>query len=225
VFYSVILPALPIGSPNDKLGKYAAYLWIVGFVLAFAPLYILGLMGATRRLDHYSASTGWQPLFIVAGIGAAIIACGVAMQIWQIIVSIMQREHTRDLTGDPWDGRTLEWSTASPAPSYNFAIIPEVSERDAFWAMKQERKKSKTDPPEPVYDPIYETKNTGLPLIIGVLAITFGFTFVWHIWWLAIISFLAIITSLIYRMTSDPPEHKITVKEIQKIEAARGDYV
>jgi cytochrome o ubiquinol oxidase subunit 1 len=210
---------------NDKLGKYAAYLWIVGFVLAFAPLYILGLMGATRRLDHYSASTGWQPLFIVAGIGAAIIACGVAMQIWQIIVSIMQREHTRDLTGDPWDGRTLEWSTASPAPSYNFAIIPEVSERDAFWAMKQERKKSKTDPPEPVYDPIYETKNTGLPLIIGVLAITFGFTFVWHIWWLAIISFLAIITSLIYRMTSDPPEHKITVKEIQKIEAARGDYV
>jgi cytochrome o ubiquinol oxidase subunit 1 len=90
--------------------------------------------------------------------------------------------------------------------------------------MKQDRKKSKTEPPEPDYRPIYETRNTGLPFIIGILAITFGFTFVWHIWWLAIISFLAIITSLIVRMTSDTPETKITVKEIQKIEAARGDY-
>ncbi|HVX48203.1 MAG TPA: cbb3-type cytochrome c oxidase subunit I, partial [Candidatus Saccharimonadales bacterium] len=122
---------------NERLGKYAAWCWIVGFVLAFGPLYILGLMGATRRLDHYSASMGWQGLFIVAGIGAMIIFLGVCFQLLQLAYSIWKRDENRDLTGDPWDGRTLEWSTASPTPEYNFAVLPTVSSRDAFWEMKR----------------------------------------------------------------------------------------
>jgi len=117
---------------HEGLGKIAAGCWIVGFILAFAPLYILGLMGATRRLDHYDASLGWQPLFIVAGIGALIIAVGVFFQVLQITVSVLERKWKRDLTGDPWNGRTLEWTTASPAPFYNFAVIPQVTERDPF---------------------------------------------------------------------------------------------
>ena len=109
---------------NERLGKYAFYCWTIGFILAFVPLYILGLMGATRRLDHYSASLGWQPLFIVAGIGAGVIALGVALQVIQLIYSIINREQYRDVSGDPWNGRTLEWSVSSPPPAYNFAIIP-----------------------------------------------------------------------------------------------------
>ena len=103
---------------NERFGRYAFWCWSVGFVLAFVPLYILGLMGATRRLDHYDASLGWQPLFIVAGIGATIAVSGVAFQLLQVAVSIRQRKSTTDKTGDPWNGRSLEWSTPSPVPVY-----------------------------------------------------------------------------------------------------------
>jgi cytochrome o ubiquinol oxidase subunit 1 len=106
---------------NERLGKWSFWCWFIGFLLAFVPLYILGLMGATRRLDHYSASLGWQPLFIVSAIGAAIISAGVGIFILQIIVSIIKRKDNIDYTGDPWNGRTLEWSIPSPAPFYNFA--------------------------------------------------------------------------------------------------------
>jgi cytochrome o ubiquinol oxidase subunit 1 len=202
---------------NEVIGKYAARLWIVGFVLAFAPLYILGLMGATRRLDHYSASLGWQPLFIVAGIGAAIIAVAVAVQLLQLVISILSRNFNRDLTGDPWNGRTLEWSTASPPPFYNFAIKPIVHERDAFWAMKQKGFK----PDEyPAYQPFTEMKNTGVPIMIAGLALCFGFGFVWHIWLLVAISLLSLIATLIVRLSKDKVERTVTVAEIEKVEAA-----
>jgi cytochrome o ubiquinol oxidase subunit 1 len=108
---------------NERLGRYAFWCWIIGFATAFLPLYALGFMGATRRLDHYDSSMGWQSLFIVAGVGALIIGLGVVMQILQFIVSIKDRNKNRDTTGDPWNGRTLEWSTSSPAPVYNFAHL------------------------------------------------------------------------------------------------------
>jgi cytochrome o ubiquinol oxidase subunit 1 len=201
---------------NERLGKYAAYCWIFGFILAFFPLYILGLMGATRRLDHYSTSTGWQPLFIVAGIGAVVIAIGVALQVLQLIFSIMTRSYNRDLTGDPWDGRTLEWSTASPAPFYNFATIPVVHERDAFWAMKHGDAK---EVKKPKYQPFQEMKNTGVPIIIAGLALTFGFAFVWHIWWLMFVGLLGIITTMIVRLSTDDVERTVSVAEIERVEA------
>lgn len=203
---------------NDRLGRYAALCWIIGFVFAFGPLYLLGFMGATRRLDHYSAATGWQPLFIVAGIGVAIIALGVAMLFLQLVVSLIQYYKNIDLTGDPWDGRTLEWDTASPTQFYDFARLPVVTSRDAFWSMKRSGK-HRTDLKD--LEPIHEFKNTGAPIIIAGLAFTFGFAFIWHIWWLAGLGILGIITTLIVRLSHDDTEIIIPVAEIEEIEAAR----
>jgi cytochrome o ubiquinol oxidase subunit 1 len=200
---------------NEKLGKIAAYCWIFGFILAFGPLYILGLMGATRRLNHYGAGLGWQPLFIVAGIGAVIICIGVMTQILQVIVSYLQREQTRDLTGDPWNARTLEWSTASPPPFYNFAVIPNVDDIDAFWKMKHAAKTKQADA---VYEPLHLPKNTPCGLIIALFAFFFGFAIIWHIWWLAAVGILGIILTVLIRTTSDH-EEVVSVKKIQKIEA------
>jgi len=199
---------------HDGLGKIAAWCWIVGFVLAFWPLYILGLMGATRRLDHYDASTGWQPLFIVAGIGAVVVGIGVFFQVLQVVVSIWQRNERRDLTGDPWNGRTLEWSTASPAPIYNFAVIPKVSERDAFWVAKQRGDK----PERPEYEDITLPKNTPLGMVIAGFALIFGFAVVWHIWWLVLLGFVGIVTTIIIRANDEDTEYTLTAREVEKLE-------
>lgn len=201
---------------NERLGRYAFWCWIIGFLVAFVPLYILGLMGATRRLDHYDASLGWQSLFIVAGVGVVILMAGIGFQILQLLVSIRQRNKNLDKDGDPWNGRTLEWSTASPAPFYNFAVIPEVHGRDAFWASKH----SKPDSEAKVqYEDIHMPKNSGMGIIIGGFSLVFGFAVIWHIWWLAIIGAIGIITSLIIRLSDDNTEYKIPAKEIARIEA------
>jgi cytochrome o ubiquinol oxidase subunit 1 len=208
---------------NERLGRYAAYCWITGFILAFFPLYILGLMGATRRLDHYSAALGWQPLFIVAGIGVAVIGLAIGLQILQVIVSIFTRNWNRDLSGDPWNGRTLEWSIPSPAPFYNFAVEPVVHERDAFWGMKQRGEKLQSVE----YKPIHVVRNTSAAMIIAAFALSFGFAMIWHIWWLAAISILSLITTIIVRTTSPNNERIVSVAEIEKIEAdlaARRQY-
>ena len=202
---------------HERLGKIAAKLWIAGFILSFGPLYILGLMGATRRLDHYSATTGWQPLFIVAGIGVVIICVGVFFQILQFGYSIVKREEYRDLTGDPWDARTLEWSTTSPPPPYNFAVLPVVTDRDAFW----EQKHSSGNIQKRSYEPFLEMKATGTPLLVGALAFLFGFTVVWHIWWLAAVLFIGIISTLITRLTTDTIYRVVDVEEIQLAETTQ----
>lgn len=208
---------------NERLGKYAAWCWIVGFVLAFAPLYILGLMGATRRLDHYSASLGWQDLFRVAAVGAAVICLGVFFQVLQLVASIIRRKQNLDTTGDPWNGRTLEWSTASPAPVYNFAVLPEVATRDAFWAAKQAGKVALVPTH---YEDIRLPKNTPVGLIIGGFAFTFGFAVIWHIWWLAAIGLLGVILTVIIRSTNEHTERVISAEQVEKIETAarQGGY-
>jgi len=200
---------------NETLGRYSAYCWIVGFIVAFGPLYILGLMGATRRLDHYDASLGWQGLFIVAGIGALIIALGVALLVLQLGVSIWKRKEYRDVTGDPWNGRTLEWSVSSPAPAYNFAVRPVVTERDAFWALKQSKKVVK-----PEYEDIELPKNSSAGMIIGAFAFLIGFTIVWHIWWAVPIGVIGIIVTLIVRSLNEEPEYRLTAKEVEAMEKA-----
>lgn len=201
---------------HEGLGKIAAWCWIVGFVLAFGPLYILGLMGATRRLDHYDASLGWQQLFIVAAVGVAVIGAGVFFQLLQLALSIWQRDERRDLTGDPWNGRTLEWATASPTQEYNFAILPEVTTRDAFWEMK------KTDAPAApqAYHDIRVPKNSPHAIIIAGFAFVAGFGFVWHIWWLAIIAVLGLIsTAIAHTLSDDEGERVIPAMEVAAIEA------
>jgi cytochrome o ubiquinol oxidase subunit 1 len=203
---------------NERLGRYAFWCWFIGFILAFVPLYILGLMGATRRIDHYSASLGWQPLFIVAGIGAVIIAIGVAFTLLQIILSFIKRKQTLDLSGDPWNGRSLEWSTASPVPFYNFAIEPVVNSRDAFWAIKQARK-ARQETKAPEYEDIVMPKNAPASVIIGALSLGLGFGMVWHIWTLIGICLVAIITAIIIRTTNDITTYTLKANEVKKIEA------
>lgn len=193
---------------NERIGKWAFWSWLTGFILAFAPLYILGFMGAVRRLDHYDPSLGWQGLFIVAGIGVAVIALGVFFQVLQVIVSIKDRKKNR-VGSDPWNARTLEWSTPTPIPEYNFAVIPTVTTRDAFWEMKKQKHQ-----PEPVYTDIWVPKNTGMGVIIGVLALGFGLAAIWHIWWLLLLTLFATIVTLIVKMTDDDTERKIPAHEV-----------
>jgi cytochrome o ubiquinol oxidase subunit 1 len=200
---------------HEGLGKCAFWCWLIGFCLAFVPLYALGLMGATRRLDHYDASLGWQGLFIVAAVGVAVICVGIGFQLLQIFVSIKQRHDNRDLTGDPWNGRTLEWSVSSPAPVYNFATVPAVTTRDAFWAAKH--KKVTLEEEEIV--PIHLPKNSAGGLLIALCAFLAGFGLIWHIFWLAIVMVLALIAIIIWRSTQEETEYTISVKTIEKTEA------
>jgi cytochrome o ubiquinol oxidase subunit 1 len=201
---------------NERLGRYAFWCWLVGFLTSFIPLYILGLMGATRRLDHYDASLGWQWLFIVAGIGSLIIATAVALQTLQVIISIRQRKQNLDTTGDPWNGKTLEWATASPPAPYNFAIVPQVTSVDAFLEMKQHGKQ-----PKPVYEDIEMPRNTGMGIYISGFTFLIGFAMVWHLFWLAVLGLIGAIVCVIIRAFDNDTEYVITAAEVEKIEAQR----
>lgn len=199
---------------NERIGFYAFWCWLIGFLLAFIPLYILGLMGATRRLSHYDASLGWQELFIVSAVGAMIILAGIGLQLFQLGYSIWNRKRTIDKTGDPWNGRTLEWSTRSPAPHYNFAVIPQVSSRDPFWESKHQKQKSA----EPKYEAFKMPKNTGMGVVIALFSVTGGFALIWHIWWLAAIGLLGILISVIIRINDENTEYTVSIEEIREAE-------
>jgi cytochrome o ubiquinol oxidase subunit 1 len=197
---------------NETLGKIAFWFWIVGFLVAFIPLYILGFMGATRRIDHYDPSLGWQGLFIVAGLGVVLICVGVFFQLLQIVVSVWKRKQYK-VSSDPWDARTLEWSTASPPPEYVFATIPTVNTRDAFWESKKHPSKK-----VPVYEDIWLPKNSGAGFIAGMFALAFGGGIIWHIWWLAVISLVGVIVTLIIRLTNDETEYRMPAAKVAKHE-------
>jgi cytochrome o ubiquinol oxidase subunit 1 len=206
---------------DDRLLKYSAWCWIVGFVLAFGPLYLLGFMGATRRTSHYASDTGWQPLFVVAGLGVVIIAVGVAIMLLQLLLSVQQRKQNRDTTGDPWNGRTLEWSIPSPAPVYNFAVLPVVEGRDAFWAAKQRGDASGAAAVR--YVDILLPANTPAGLAIGMLAFVVGFALIWQMYWATPLAILAIIVVLAIRTTAtDDSERVITAAEVEGIERSRA---
>lgn len=203
---------------NERLGKYAAKTWLVGFFVTFIPIYILGFMGVTRRLDHYAENPSWQALFILSGIGLGIICLGVGFQALQILIGIRDYKKNLDKTGDPWNGRTLEWSTTSPAPHYNFAILPTVTTRDQFWYDKQNKIKTK-----PVYEDIEMPRSSGDGFLIAGFAFLFGFGAVWHMWWLMIVSLLAIIFLIIRRSMNEDAEIIITAKEVAALEAGRRE--
>jgi cytochrome o ubiquinol oxidase subunit 1 len=206
---------------NERLGKLAFWSWSIGFVLAFTPLYILGLMGATRRMDHYDASLGWQQLFIVAAVGVVFIFAGVGFQILQFIVSIIKRKDNLDLTGDPWNGRTLEWSTSSPPPHYNFAVIPDASLRDAFWESKQ----SSNQAQDTKYVGFELPKNTPFPMITATISFIFGFAIVWHIYWLAVAALIGVFVAVIIRTSDEDTEYTLTATELARHEAANGVHI
>lgn len=200
---------------DEGLNRLAFWCWTSGFLLAFMPLYMLGFMGATRRLDHYEASTGWHPLFIVVFIGVLIILIGASIQFFGLFYSIINRKKHWDHTyGDPWNGRTLEWSIPSPPPIYNFAIIPTVDQIDPLWAIKRGEGVKVKEHYEDIHLPI----NTGISMYIGIASLIFGFAMTWHIFWLAILSFGAILVLVIYRLSGEDEEEVITAEEVKKIE-------
>ncbi len=200
---------------NERIGRSAFWCWIIGFCMSFIPMYVLGIMGATRRLDHYDSSTGWQPLFVLMLIGGIIIAVGVALQLAQILASVIQKKHLRDITGDPWNGRTLEWATTSPPQFYNFAVIPRVRQRDAFWEIKHHVL------PNPTYEDIHMPKNTAAGIYISIFAFLAGFAFVWEMVLLAVVSIIGIIVVFVIRGFNENSEYILSAADVQKHEEAR----
>jgi cytochrome o ubiquinol oxidase subunit I len=197
-------------------GKMSFWFWLTGFYFAFMPLYVLGLMGVTRRLNHFD-DPSLQIWFIVAAFGAFLIALGILSFIIQLVVSFRRREELRDVTGDPWGGRTLEWSTASPPPPYNFAFTPVIHSHDAWWDMKQRG----FTRPLSGFRPIHMPKNTGTGFILGGLSIAFAFGMIWYMWWLAVASFAAMLVVTIVHTFNYHRDFFIPADEVVQIEQGR----
>ncbi|RVT96597.1 cytochrome o ubiquinol oxidase subunit I [Rhodovarius crocodyli] len=197
-------------------GLVSFWCWVVGFWLAFMPLYILGLMGVTRRMRVFD-DPSLQIWFIVAGVGAAIIAVGIAAMLIQIGVSILRRDKLRDVTGDPWGGRTLEWATSSPPPDYNFAFTPVIHDMDAWHDMKR---RGAARPLEG-FRPIHMPSGTGAGVILAGFSTVLGFAMIWHIWWLAAASLAAIVLGAIIHTFNYHRDYHIPAETVAATEQAR----
>jgi cytochrome o ubiquinol oxidase subunit I len=211
---------------HEGLGKAAFWCWIIGFYVAFMPLYVLGLMGMTRRMQHYNVP-GWHPWLLVAACGAVIILAGIILQIAQLVVSIRRREELRDRTGDPWNGRSLEWSTSSPPPAFNFAVLPHVEGRDAYWAMKQRARQQTKPGAEPGYTDIEMPRNSATGFVCAFFATFMGFALIWHIWWMVALAAVGAYATFVAFAWRDRTEYIIPAEEVARIDranrSARGD--
>ncbi|WCK02114.1 cytochrome o ubiquinol oxidase subunit I [Agrobacterium tumefaciens] len=197
-------------------GKLSFWFWFIGFYFAFMPLYVLGLMGITRRVSQFEDNS-LQIWFVIAAFGAFLIALGIAAFIIQLIVSYLKRDQLRDVTGDPFNGRTLEWSTSSPPPQYNFAFTPVIHDVDAWHDMK---KRGYSRPLEG-FIPIHMPKNTGAGVIISAISVVLGFALVWHIWWLAALSFIGVIAVSIAHTFNYNRDYYIPASDVSTVEAER----
>jgi cytochrome o ubiquinol oxidase subunit I len=204
---------------HEGLGKAAFWCWFIGFYLAFMPLYVLGLMGMTRRMQHYDVPA-WHPWLLVAALGAAVILAGIACQIAQLTVSIRRREQLRDVTGDPWNGRSLEWATASPPPAFNFAALPQVEGRDDYWVTKQRVRQQARLDDEPRYEDIEVPRNSATGFVCAFFATFMGFALIWHIWWLVGVAFLGAFVTFVVFAWRDRTEDRIPADEVARIDRA-----
>lgn len=205
---------------NETWGKWSFVFWVIGFYVAFMPLYILGLNGFMRRVNHY-ANTMYQPYLVTAAIGAVFVMIGILLMIVQLIVSIRNRQALRDKTGDPWHGRTLEWSISSPAPIYNFANLPTVDSRDAFWKYKEEHlAEGQVHPKKIHYHSIHMPKNTPAGFIIAICAGVTGFALIWHMWIPGVLGFLGMIGTMIARTFTTDIDYYIDAETVKHTELA-----
>src|SRR5574337_829566 len=202
---------------DERLGKWAFWCWFVGFYLAFVPLYVLGLMGMPRRLQHYDVAA-WRPWTWVAGVGALVILAGIVFQIVQLAVSIRKREALRDVTGDPWNGRSLEWSTASPPPAFNFAALPRVEGEEPYWEIKQRAREQQVLRPEPHYVDVEMPLNSPTGFVSAFFASFMGFALIWHIWWLALLTFVGAYVTFVIFAWRDRVEYHIPADEVARID-------
>ncbi|MEA3150710.1 MAG: cytochrome o ubiquinol oxidase subunit [Gammaproteobacteria bacterium] len=206
---------------DKRWGAVSFWCWLIGFYLAFMPLYALGLMGMTRRMQHY-ADTSWQPYLIVAEVGAVVIFFGVVAAVVQLVVSIRSRDERRDVTGDPWHGRTLEWSTSSPPPHYNFAALPQVDSLDAFWAMKRKGHAPGIRAGSPAhYESIEMPANSANGFVTAFFAVVLGFAMIWHIWWMAILGLACAVLTFMAFGWMERTNHEISGETLAAEERGR----
>jgi len=203
---------------HEGLGKAAFWFWLVGFYVAFFPLYAVGFLGMTRRMQHYDVPE-WRPWLMVASVGAVLILIGIIFQIAQLVVSIRDREELRDHTGDPWDGRSLEWATSSPPPVFNFAVLPDVSGEDAYWAQKV-RAKQEASAEEPHYEAIEMPRNSPTGFVCAFFATVTGFALIWHIWWMVIAGLIGAFATFVVFAWRDHDEYEIPADEVARIDRA-----
>lgn len=206
---------------EEKWGRRAFWAWIVGFYLAFLPLYILGFLGMPRHLERYYVA-GWQPYLIVAEVGALFILCGIICLGIQLAVSIRDHATLAVSTGDPWNGRTLEWATAAPPASYNFAVVPHVKDIDAWWAMKQTGMASHG---LPRFHDITLPDDSSAGAVLGGMSFLFAFAMIWQIWWLGAVGGLGMLAAVLSQTVRDHAEHRIRASEVEAIENRRAIVV
>jgi cytochrome o ubiquinol oxidase subunit 1 len=202
---------------HEGLGKAAFWFWLIGFYVAFMPMYWLGFLGMTRRMQHYDVAE-WRPWLMVAAAGVAVIMIGILFQIAQLVVSIRHREELRDVTGDPWDGRSLEWATASPPPVFNFAVMPNVDGPDAYWASKRHVRQGGAQMETPAYRDIEMPRNSPTGFVCAFFAAVMGFALIWHIWWMVLLGGIGAFATFVVFAWRDHDEYIIPASEVARID-------
>jgi cytochrome o ubiquinol oxidase subunit 1 len=204
---------------HEGWGKAAFWLSLLGFYVVFIPLYGAGLAGMTRRLQHYDVAL-WRPWVLTAAVGIVIMICAAACQVIQVVVSIRQRERLRDFTGDPWDGRSLEWATPSPPPPFNYAVLPNVEAAEPYWTIKQHAREQNRLRDEPEYEPIEMPRNSPTGFICAFFATIMGFSLIWHIWWLVVVGAVGAYAAFVVFAWRDVDEYVISGAEVARIDRA-----
>jgi cytochrome o ubiquinol oxidase subunit I len=205
---------------DERFGKAAFWFWVIGFYVAFMPLYVLGLKGMTRRMQHYDIAE-WQPWLIVAACGVALIVCGIACQLAQLVISIRRRSELRDRSGDPFDGRTLEWMTSSPPPAFNFAVLPNVTGGEAYWDIKQTALENRRLADLPDYKSIGMPRNSPAGFVAAFFAVLSGFALIWHIWWIVIVGMAGAFATFVVFAWRDHSEYVLSSDELRRIDGER----
>jgi cytochrome o ubiquinol oxidase subunit 1 len=204
-------------------GRAAFWFATIGFYITFVPLYAAGLLGMTRRMQHYDVAA-WRPWMWVAGIGVIVMSIGVICQVLQLVFSIRDREQLRDLTGDPWDGRSLEWATASPPPVFNFAILPDVHGEDAYWTIKEHaRALQMQDREAPQYRDVELPRNSPTGFVCAFFASVMGFALIWHIWWMVALGAVGAFATFVVFAWRDHDEYVIPAEEVARIDRSNID--
>ncbi|MCX5572105.1 cytochrome o ubiquinol oxidase subunit I [Kaistia nematophila] len=205
---------------DEKLGKLAFWLWIVGFYLAFMPLYVVGLLGMTRRMQHYDVPE-WRPWLLLAAVGALFILAGIVAQAAQLFVSIRDRNRLRDVFGDPWDGRSLEWATTSPPPAFNFAVLPNVEDEEPYWGIKQRALAEQRLVQEPDYEAIEMPRNSPTGVVTAFFTTIMGFALIWHIWWMVLLGLVGAFATFVVFAWRDVDEYEIPAEEVARLDRER----
>ncbi|HEY2446002.1 MAG TPA: cbb3-type cytochrome c oxidase subunit I [Rhizomicrobium sp.] len=207
---------------HEGWGKATFWFALAGFYVTFMPLYVVGVLGMTRRLQHYDVAE-WRPWILISALGVLILIGGVVCQVVQLIVSIAGRNGSRDFTGDPWDGRSLEWATPSPPPVFNFAVLPQVQDAEAFWDVKRRARDAESLGQEPRYEAIEMPRNSPTGFVCAFFATIVGFALIWHIWWLMIVGLIGAYATFVVFAWRDVPEYEISAEEVARIDRANRD--